>query len=599
MSLITRDEILNLIRCRRTVFFLLTIILLTLAMDYGMNRILARQYRLDQEMFVTLELAAFRARLEERINTNLYLVHGMAANISIHPDMSTREFDDLARVLLGKSNNALRNIGAAPDFVIRFMYPLSGNEKALGLDYRKTPEQWAQALAAREKRTMAVAGPLNLVQGGVGLIARVPVFLAESGDFWGLVSSVLDLEALMDQAGVDAMRQRVDMAVRGRDGKGGAGEVFWGDSGLFEAEADAVTMSVSLPSGSWLVSGVPAGGWTPDSPYAWAVHAGFAFLAVFGCFTRIQTSLDRLSLKESENRLRAMSQASHDALVMIDSHDRVTFWNPAAESMFGYSEAEMLGRPMHEFITQPEDASVAKKGMGTFASSGTGAVLGCVMEMEGVRRSGEVFPVERSVASFQLGGKWYAVGSMRDISQRKLAELRLNELATMDELTGLFNRRYFMEQAEAQLRQATRYRKDFCFMMFDLDHFKKINDTHGHDVGDEVLRRVGQTLRQVMRGTDVFGRVGGEEFAVAMPETNLEDARNVAERLREKFAQVRVQTWSEPVHFTVSIGISHLSSPETLLSQLIKRADEALYRAKDDGRNRVAVDEGGVVAPPA
>jgi diguanylate cyclase (GGDEF)-like protein len=134
-------------------------------------------------------------------------------------------------------------------------------------------------------------------------------------------------------------------------------------------------------------------------------------------------------------------------------------------------------------------------------------------------------------------------------------------------------------------------------MMIDLDHFKRINDTHGHDVGDEVLRRVGQTLRQVMRGTDIFGRMGGEEFAVAMPETGLADAMNVAERLRERFAEV--PTWSEPVAFTVSIGISHLNSAETLLSQLIKRADEALYEAKRRGRDLVVTDEDIVETPPA
>lgn len=597
MPMITRDEVLNLIRCRRTVFFVLVIILLAAALDYGMTRILARQYRLDQKVFVTLELAALRARIEERINTSLYLVHGMAANISVRPDMSTQEFEDLARVLLTKSN-FLRNMGAAPDFVIRFMYPLAGNEKALGLDYRTVPDQWDRAREARENRTMAVAGPLRLVQGGVGLIARVPVFLA-NGAFWGLVSSVIDLDALLEQSGVDQVLERLDMAMRGRDSKGAQGEVFWGDPALFDAGTEAVTMSVSLPSGSWIVSGVPRGGWSKVSPYAWMVHATFILLALVGCFTRVQSSRDRISLQESESRLRAMSQASHDALIMIDSRGRVTFWNPAAENMFGYSEAEMLGQPLHDFVAQAEDAEVAKKGIVGFAATGTGKVVGSVMEMVGVRRSGEVFPVERSVAAFQLGGKWYAVGSMRDISARKLAEMRLNELATMDELTGLSNRRHFMEQAEAQLRQAARYRQNFCFMMIDLDHFKRINDTHGHDVGDEVLRRVGQTLRQVMRGTDIFGRMGGEEFAVAMPETGLADAMNVAERLRERFAEVRVPTWSEPVAFTVSIGISHLNSAETLLSQLIKRADEALYEAKRRGRDLVVTDEDIVETPPA
>ena len=113
------------------------------------NRLLDKQYRLDQELFVTFELSALRARLEERINSNLFLVYGMAANISVRPELSTAEFDALASALLGKST-LLRNLAAAPDFVIRFVSPLAGNEKALGLDYRNLPDQWAQAQAAME-----------------------------------------------------------------------------------------------------------------------------------------------------------------------------------------------------------------------------------------------------------------------------------------------------------------------------------------------------------------------------------------------------------------------------------------------------------------
>ncbi len=596
MPLIKRDVIKSLAGSKRTMIMLLAIVVLAVCADIVVSRMLSRQFRLDQEVFVTLELGAFRARLEERVNTNLYLVYGMAANISVRPDISAAEYEGLARVLMGKSN-ALRNIAAAPDFVIRFMYPLEGNEQALGLDYRTVPGQWSQAFAAMESGKMAVAGPLDLVQGGVGLVARVPVFVDGSGRFWGLVSSVIDLGTLMQLAGVQPLTERLDLAVRGRDSKGPQGEVFWGSAALFGESAEAVTMTVSLPSGSWYMAAVPKGGWASGSPYAWMVHSSVLLLALLGIIARLQGSISRISLTESEQRMRAMSQASHDALVMIDADDRITFWNPAAENMFGYTESEMLGRKFHDVAVLPDEVGKAKTGLERFGKTGTGPILGRVMEMEGVRKSGEVFPVERSVAAFRLGREWFAVGSMRDISARKLVERRLNELATLDELTGLSNRRYFMEQADAQLKQAIRYRQEFCFMMFDLDHFKRINDTYGHDVGDEVLRGVGQTLRQVMRGTDIFGRVGGEEFAVAMPETGIEAARSVAERLREKFMEVRIQTWTKPVEFTVSIGIAHLDSPETMLSQLMKRADQTLYEAKRRGRNLVVTDEESVSPP--
>lgn len=522
-------------RLRRSLAIVILVfaVLGTLA-DVLVNRLLAKQYRLDQELFVTFELSALRARLEERINSNLFLVYGMAANISVRPGLSTVEFGDLAHVLLGKST-LLRNLAAAPDFVIRFVYPPAGNEKALGLDYRTLPDQWAQAQAAMQTGRMAVAGPIQLVQGGRGLVARVPVYAGER--FWGLVSSVMDIDELARQVGIDELSGRLDLAIRGKDGKGPEGDVFWGDPLLFDGTRDAVVLPVSLPSGTWQLAAIPKEGWSSHSPYRGVVHGSILLLAALGCIVTIQRIRSRQALMESENRMRAMSQASHDPLVMIDADDRITFWNPAAERVFGYSEEEMLGQKLHDILVLPKEREWAHGKLEHFSLTGTGPIVGRTMEVTGVRKSGETFPVERAVAAFQVRGKWFAVGSMRDISRRKQDEKRLNELATTDGLTGLSNRRHFLEQAEAQLRQALRYNQEFSFMMLDLDHFKRINDTHGHDAGDEVLRAVARTMREVMRGTDIIGRLGGEEFGAVMPETGAEAARQVAERLRVRIME--------------------------------------------------------------
>lgn len=555
--------------------------------DVLVNRLLDKQFRLDQELFVTFELSALRARLEERINSNLFLVYGMAANISVRPELSTAEFDALASALLGKST-LLRNLAAAPDFVIRFISPLAGNEKALGLDYRNLPDQWAQAQAAMQTGRMAVAGPIQLVQGGRGLVARVPVYVGDR--FWGLVSSVMDVDELVREVGLDELSGRLDLAIRGKDGKGAEGDVFWGNPLLFQGMNDAVVLPVSLPSGAWQIVAIPREGWSGRSPYQSVVHGSILLLAALGCIVTMQRIRSRQALMESENRMRAMSQASHDPLAMIDAEDNITFWNPAAERVFGYSEAEMLGKKLHDILVLPKERDWAKARFDDFARSGTGPIVGRTMEVTGVRKSGETFPVERGVAAFQLGGKWYAVGSMRDISRRKQDEKRLNELATTDELTGLSNRRHFLEQAEAQLRQALRYKQEFSFMMLDLDHFKRINDTHGHDAGDEVLRAVARTMREVMRGTDIIGRLGGEEFGAVMPETGAEAARQVAERLRLRIMEQPVAAPSGFVRITASIGIAHLGSGQASLSDLMKKADLALYEAKNAGRNRIVID---------
>jgi len=156
-------------------------------------------------------------------------------------------------------------------------------------------------------------------------------------------------------------------------------------------------------------------------------------------------------------------------------------------------------------------------------------------------------------------------------------------LAKRDPLTGVANRRAFMEWAESELAKAVERRRHFCCVMSDIDHFKKINDTHGHPMGDDVIRRVAELFATEVRSSDSVCRYGGEEFCIAFSGTPIETATRVAERLREKvsqpgFAQVPV---------SMSFGVAELDAPERSLSELLDRADQALYASKNGGRDRV------------
>jgi eukaryotic-like serine/threonine-protein kinase len=162
-------------------------------------------------------------------------------------------------------------------------------------------------------------------------------------------------------------------------------------------------------------------------------------------------------------------------------------------------------------------------------------------------------------------------------------------LATVDGLTGLLNRRHFFALAERQVSITERHNRPLAALMLDIDHFKPVNDRYGHAVGDQVIQAVAARLRATARDSDLVGRYGGEEFALLMPETG-KSALVLAERLREAVEQVPVQTASGPLAVTVSIGVAHLAGPGGDLSELLGRADDALYRAKAAGRNRVEVD---------
>ncbi|WP_404384232.1 diguanylate cyclase [Caenispirillum salinarum] len=174
---------------------------------------------------------------------------------------------------------------------------------------------------------------------------------------------------------------------------------------------------------------------------------------------------------------------------------------------------------------------------------------------------------------------------VRNMLALRRQHLDLERLATTDTLTGALNRRAFMARLETETQRAGRHGHDFAVLMLDIDHFKRINDTRGHAAGDQALVAFADTLRGHLRDTDSLGRLGGEEFAVLLPETGADGAATLAERLRAAVAAARVTTDAATFGFTTSAGLASFAgdTPESLL----RRADGALYRAKEGGRDRV------------
>lgn len=170
--------------------------------------------------------------------------------------------------------------------------------------------------------------------------------------------------------------------------------------------------------------------------------------------------------------------------------------------------------------------------------------------------------------------------------ERKKMEENMHELAIRDGLTGIFNRRYYMELAEKELARAKRYKRSLSIILFDVDHFKDINDSFGHAAGDEALRELTKTSLEQVRDNDFIGRVGGEEFAITLAETDLKGAVHVAERLRKSVESARIQIPEGTISVTISIGVAEWSGEEEL-TKLLARSDKMLYAAKNAGRNSV------------
>jgi diguanylate cyclase (GGDEF)-like protein len=183
------------------------------------------------------------------------------------------------------------------------------------------------------------------------------------------------------------------------------------------------------------------------------------------------------------------------------------------------------------------------------------------------------------------------LGTNLDITERKRLEDELKRQARIDFLTGLSNRGYFMEQGEQELSRAIRYDNPLSIFMMDVDLFKQFNDGHGHKVGDSVLKKFAEVCVNTLRDVDIIGRIGGEEFAILLPETDKKEAAEVAERLRDAISKAKVPlpTADQLLHFTISIGVASISSKSDNLDVLLHLADKALYEAKNSGRNRVCV----------
>jgi diguanylate cyclase (GGDEF)-like protein/PAS domain S-box-containing protein len=200
--------------------------------------------------------------------------------------------------------------------------------------------------------------------------------------------------------------------------------------------------------------------------------------------------------------------------------------------------------------------------------------------------SGRRFWASLSGQRLRFAGEDALLAAVVDVTAQKHAREDLLVQATRDVLTGAFNRRHVENVLSQEVERAERHARPLAVAILDADNFKRINDTHGHQTGDEVLRAITERCRNTVRSNDVFGRYGGEEFVIVFPETNLDEARIVAERLRAAVADEPFTVGEDTLGVTVSIGLAAYA-PGHDTDKLLQRADAALYNAKQDGRNLV------------
>ncbi len=292
-----------------------------------------------------------------------------------------------------------------------------------------------------------------------------------------------------------------------------------------------------------------------------------------------------LELRRSEERLRTILDNAPLPMTLTRRSDGVLIYaNEPSARMVNRPLSEIVGRPARGFYRNPQEREgiLAKY----HAQQRLSSEEVCLVTADGSDRW-----VMLSMVPVIYSGEVADLTTIVDITERKTLELELQRLATTDSLTGAANRRSFIERAGAEIARSRRYGLPMALLMLDIDHFKLVNDNLGHAMGDEALRAVYQQCSRLVRVQDVIGRLGGEEFAVLLPQTEQEAAMQLAERLRQQISTITLrkpdQLPQSEHSLSASFGVTVLKPEDRLIDDLLARADEALYLAKRRGRNGV------------
>ncbi|MFA5939253.1 MAG: diguanylate cyclase [Sinimarinibacterium sp.] len=285
-------------------------LLLTVVATYlvGLQRTADRVAQRDQTL---LYAATLRARIESELSSTAFLAQGLVAYINARGPLDDASVQRALSELY-RSGKYIRSIGIAPDNRIAHIYPLSGNEQAIGLAYRDVPEQWPAVRRAMETRAAVLAGPVDLVQGGQALINRSPVFVGD--EYWGVVSVSIDFGSFLRAVGLQDAESHVQIALRGKDGLGERGALIAGDPAVFDASP--IRMVLAIPGGSWELAAAPAGGWDGRALHSallpYVSYGGAFMLAALLWLALRERSNVRNARTELQQLIEQLGAANHE-----------------------------------------------------------------------------------------------------------------------------------------------------------------------------------------------------------------------------------------------------------------------------------------------
>lgn len=308
---------------------------------------------------------------------------------------------------------------------------------------------------------------------------------------------------------------------------------------------------------------------------------------------QVQDLSDQQTVLQRDHLMSQVLDNVFDGVITIDKLGNMDSFNLAAEKIFGYKPEEVIGKNIS--LLMPEPFRSAHDGyLQRYLQTGQKKIIGIGRELVGLRKNGEIFPMDLAVSEIAESGVRRFIGVVRDITARKKAEEQIRYLAHHDALTGLPNRFLFEDRLSQAMSIAKRDGLKVALMFVDLDHFKPVNDTFGHETGDLLLQEVAKRLKECLRDSDTAARVGGDEFIILLP--NAESLKSTVVVAEKILAKLRLPFYlnEHEAHISASIGVSITQNSDCDEKQLMRHADAAMYQAKSRGRNNVAFYQGPV-----
>ncbi|MBX9937340.1 MAG: EAL domain-containing protein [Burkholderiaceae bacterium] len=488
-------------------------------------------------------------------------------------------------------------LGLAPNGIVQKVVPTLGNEAVLGFNQLADPVQGAEAILARDSGQLTLAGPLTLVQGGVGVVGRHPVYLdTELGKrrFWGFTTVTIRIADVLATAHLPTLAERGYryrlMRTIPQTGQEQDISVSSPPPG-----PDPVVRSVSLPNGQWSLALTPNQGWGSTTRLAHRCLLGLMFSLLVGYLARLLLQLkaherDLASLVQArtaeifstQQQLQATMDAIPDMLLELDDDGRFLQIDHAHAKALAAPAAQLIGHHLWDVLPH-NTAQTLMAALQEAKQQGSSTGRQICLNIPEQGPSWFELSVARKAATSDSAPGYVLLA--RDITQQRAALERIEHLAHYDGLTGLPNRTLLAQRAAQSIAHQRDNHGDLAVLFLDLDHFKNVNDSLGHRLGDALLVALTQRLQTLMREQDTVSRFGGDEFLLLLPHTGAEAAGHMATQLLHHLAQP-FQIEGHELSTTLSMGVAIFPKDGDNFDTLYQRADAAMYRAKRSGRNR-------------